>query len=93
MIVISSDGAQTLNFCSVPLQFGKDEKCIRCVYVHLLKQLLPMVKTLLPLNPTEPLKEFLLPHSFQSSVAHSETITDSSECSPLMATVTLTALG
>lgn len=66
VIVISSDGSQTLNFCSVPLQFGKDEKYIRCVYVDFFKQLSLMVKTLTPWNPTEPLKEFLSFTVFQN---------------------------
>lgn len=76
--VISSDGAQTLNFCSVPLQFDKDEKCIRCVYIHFLSQVSFMVKTLLPQNPTEPLKVDSLPHRFPERL---ETIKDGSKYS------------
>ncbi len=45
-----------------------------------------MIKTLTPWNPTEPLKEFFLLHSFpESSVADSETIRDLSKYSVMVA--------
>lgn len=64
---------QTLNFCSVPLQFGKDEKYIRCVcvcvYMHFLKQHLcheipqSLLKSFSPLqffqNDPETIRDFV----------------------------------